>query len=274
MKRPFDFLMTDKEPFVYAERSFLVERDGTVVKVGSDGSIETIPIASTMLIFLGPGTSITHDAARACAENDCFIGFVNGMVNVHSLWHAGRWPSPERAVEQVRVFSDPALKLRAAKLLLSEKFKRDGHEAEIERLNGAASIEEAMGIEASLAKSTYAALAREFGTTFTRDQGSIEGVNGKISLLNNVLYSYFSAVATAYGLNPSLGFVHGETRRGGLAFDVADIFKTDLSLRYAFANSGDSNQKAMHKLASRIKAKKSKVTKEALRIMDLVLEVK
>lgn len=272
MKKPFDFLITDKEPILYVEKSFLLVKDDCLVRVGADGSIETIPVAATFLLFLGPGTSISHEAAKKCAEHDCYVGFVNGGINVHSLWHAGRWPTPENFLKQAKIFSNPELKLKAAKIILDQKLKKEGVK-NLPNLSSISTVESLMGIEAKYAKETYKRLAETYGFDFKRDQNSIVGVNGKISLLNNVLYTYFSAVITAYGLNPSMGFMHGTTRRGGLTFDIADVFKYPLSLVPAFSSPDSKNQEMMHALASEVKAQRSRVTKEAISIIDEILSL-
>lgn len=271
MKKEFDFLATDKEPFLYLEHCFLKKKDSNLVSVDIYGHEEIIPVALVLSLFMGPGTSITHDAARVCAENDCYISIVNGGTNVHSIWHSGRWHSPEKIVKQVKVFSSPSRKLFAAKKILKRKLINSHQEQIANHLKHATSLEELMGIEAAAAKSQYRLLAENEGFSFKRDHSSIEGVNGKISLLCNVLYHYMTIACVVYGVDPSLGFLHGSTRRGGLSFDLADVFKHELVLVPSFTSKEDNSRLLMLDLSQKLKQNRSSVLKETFEIIEEVI---
>lgn len=271
MKKPFDFLASDKNPIHYTEYAYVKQKNGLLVSVDKGGEEEIIPAASTLCLFMGPGTSITHDAARLCAENDCYVAVVNGGCNAHSIWHAGRWPSPERFVKQALVVSNPKKKLKAAKTILKHKFIKNNQESYVKFLKHAKTIEEIMGIEAAAAKSKYKELAEARNIDFRRDRSEIEGVNGRVSLLSNALYHYMTVLCHVYGVNPSMGFLHGTTRRGGLSFDLADIFKHDLVLVPAFDSEVLSSKDLLRGMAAQLKNGRSGVLKETFSIIDEVL---
>lgn len=271
MKKEFDFLATDKEPFVFIEYAYLRKKNDNLVSVNKDGVEEIIPVASVMAIFMGAGTSITHDAARLCAENDCYIVIANGGANAHSIWHSGRWASPERFLKQAEIFGNPKKKLKAAKIILKHKLLKNNQADRVKIASKAVTIQELMGIEAAAAKQKYREMAESRGIEFTRDRTKIEGTNGRVSLLSNLLYHYMTVACYVYGANPSLGFIHGTTRRGGLAFDLADIFKHDLVLVPSFDGEGKSSKELMHTMTKQLKSGRCAILKETFAIIDEIL---
>lgn len=66
-------------------------------------------------------------------------------------------------------------------------------------------------------------------------------------------------------MEASIGFIHGESRRGGLAFDIADIFKTQLIFDLAFNVKKDYQTNVlMYTLAKKIK--ENDIVKEMIKI--------
>lgn len=98
-KKPFDLLITDKEPIIFFEKTLIRMDDGELVSLNKNGRIVINP-SSLLVIFLGTGTSITQEAAIFCALHDCYIAFSRGVSYVHSVWHSGRWSDPKFIVNQ------------------------------------------------------------------------------------------------------------------------------------------------------------------------------
>jgi len=246
--------------------------NGNLLSVRSDKKVDVIPVANLAVLVLGPGTSISGDAARLCAKHDCYVSFARGGFNIHSVWHTGRYQDPQPLLRQALLFSDPIKKLEVAKKLTKIRVKKEGGaQKELERIESFSELSNLLSFEGLWAKQKYKDLACEFSTKFKRDQNSIEGVNGKLSLLNNLLYSYVTTIILSMGLSPSMGFVHGSTRRGGLTFDVADIFKMELVMIPAFMHPGISNQAAMHNLSRKLKSKRSRISKEIISIISDII---
>lgn len=269
MKKPFDFLLSDKEPFLYIERARISKVGGNLVYEDKAG-VKQVPVAAVASIFMGPGTSITRDASELCAQHDCYIVMSNGYCNIHSIWHTGRYSSPEWLAKQAKIFSTPKLKLTAAKLLVSNKLCRSGQILQSRQVSKAKTIEEILGIEAAAARAKYKELAS--GNSFKREFIN-GGVNGNISLLNNMLYNYITLIILHLGLSPSMGFVHGTTRRGGLVFDIADIFKYEMCLLPSFLNKDKTGKQLMFDLSQKIKQGRHAFTKEVIAKIKEVLEI-
>jgi CRISPR-associated protein Cas1 len=229
-----------------------------------------IPQNNTSLLLLGKGTSVTDSAARLLASAGvmvCFCG--SGGSPLHSaiepmlLTPQSEYRPTEHMQKWVRMWVDDAKRLSAAKhfqrrrLRLVEDIwasnkelgKRgvhltdaelDGFEAGIRR---ATSVESLMGAEGDWAKALYRKLANGFGVDeFKRDagvgkSGSGSGAAAANSLLdhgNYVAYGFAAVALHALGISFALPVVHGQTRRGGLVFDVADIFKDAVVMPLAF----------------------------------------
>ena len=96
---------------------------------------------------------------------------------------------------------------------------------------------------------------------FKRDFNSNDLVNAKLNVCNNSLYSFCTAICLAYGCHPSIGFLHGTTRRGGLAFDLADLIKHETTLKIAFDRKVKSTKHAMYELSKALKRNNFELTK-------------
>ena len=96
-------------------------------------------------------------------------------------------------------------------------------------------------------------------------------MNERLNLLNNALYSVVTSIIIGTGLHPSVGFIHGKTRRGGLSFDIADIYKYELTIKPAFRIPEDMNyKKIMYYLNKDLKDNNFKIIKD---IVDICLKI-
>jgi CRISPR-associated endonuclease Cas1 len=113
-------------------------------------------------------------------------------------------------------------------------------------------VQQLLGLEGAFIKTIYRYLSDDI---FSRNNDSNVGVNGRLSLLNNALYNFTTSILLSLGYNPSVGFVHGHTRRGGLTFDIADIFKFPLYTKDAFSSNKDSRE-LLRDLSNKLSAKR------------------
>lgn len=66
---------------IYLEHGRLEVDDSSVKWIGADGLLCRIPVATVSALMLGPGTTVTHAAMRACAESNtpvCWTGESDG----------------------------------------------------------------------------------------------------------------------------------------------------------------------------------------------------
>jgi CRISPR-associated protein Cas1 len=102
-----------------------------------------------------------------------------------------------------------------------------------------ASLATLRGIEGQKVKSAYAHQAKLHSVKgFKRvSRGAEDPVNVGLNLGNSILYGLAATVCSALSLNPALGFIH-EGHTGALLFDLADVYKCDVTIPAAFAAAG------------------------------------
>lgn len=220
---------------IYLEHGRLEVDDSSVKWVGGDGMLCRIPVATVSALVLGPGTTITHAAIKACAESNtpiCWTGesslrfYAFGLAPNHTndmpRLHAEAWANKRRRTQIARAM-----------------FKMRFPETEVE----GKSIKELRGMEGLRVRSLYAELGLEYGVTWKgrnydrKNWHLADNINRTISTANASLYAMCSAVVCSLGYLPSLGFVHAA---GTLPFiyDVADLYKHLTSLPAAFMATG------------------------------------
>ena len=66
--------LRDSISYVYIEHAVIEQDNSSIVAIQKDGRIP-IPVSSVTCLLLGPGTSVTHAAIKAAAENGCMIAW-------------------------------------------------------------------------------------------------------------------------------------------------------------------------------------------------------
>jgi CRISP-associated protein Cas1 len=220
----------DTSGHLYAEHA-RVDRDASAVVItDADGRIN-VPAASLCVLFLGPGTSITHAAIGLLAEVDCLVEWVGeGGERFYASGSAER--TTGNLLHQVRLWVDPEAHLAVVHRMYAHRFGAPvpaGDRLEVLR-----------GREGLRMRAAYAAAAEQHGVAWSGrsyrrdDWATTDPVNRALSAASVALYAYCQAAILALGFSPALGFVHtGSTR--SLVFDIADLYKAELTVPLAFA---------------------------------------
>lgn len=255
MKKPYDFLLSEKEPFQYVEKAKIMMKDGFLTAMRGKDGMQIIAPASILFLMLGAGTSITQEAAIFCAQHDVQLCFARGGSNIHSIWMSGRFPNPESLKNQINKIEKN--RLSYAKILLIYRFYllnrlNDKIKEEINILN---TVNEILLYEARWAKQIYREFSMKYKVDFTRNTSldNTDYINERLNILNNALYSLVTAICYAINLSPSVAILHGETRRGGLTFDLADLMKTQIIFDLAFNPEQIKTKVLMHNFANKLK---------------------
>ncbi|MCB0714152.1 MAG: type I-E CRISPR-associated endonuclease Cas1 [Ignavibacteriae bacterium] len=209
-----------------------VERDSSaLVVVDRNGMRAQLPVGATAVLMLEPGTSITHEAVKLCAEARTLIIWT-GEAGVR-LYSAGQ----EGAANSYRL-------LRQARLALNEKSRlavaremyriRFGEEAPQKR-----SIQQLRGMEGARVRARYKELSAEYGVVWNgrnydrSDWKGQDSINRAVSAANSCLYGLCHAAILIAGYSAAIGFIHTGYP---LAFvhDLADIWKMELAVECAF----------------------------------------
>jgi len=233
-KPPLETLMLARERWtpLYLEHGRLEVDDSSVKWIGADRMIWRIPVATVSALMLGPGTTVTHAAVKACSNSNtpiCWVG-AEGM----RFYAFGATPTFDnaRARHQAALHASRKRREEVARRMFRMRF---GHEADIE----GKTIKSMMGMEGKRVKALYESFGSKYGVTwkgrnYNPNQWDVaDNINRAISTANAALYALTTAIVCSLGYVPQLGFIHSA---GTLpfVFDIADIYKPETTLAAAF----------------------------------------
>lgn len=224
--------------FVYLEHGKVRMRGAVPMLIEriNDSVQETpIPIGRLACLMMGPGTSISHDVLKVCADAGCLLLWTGEYgVRVYSAGIPGG-AAGHNTLRQAKIILDPQAKLLAARRLYRNMM---GEEPPDRR-----SIEQLRGLEGVWVRNRYAELAKLYGVAWSgRNHRLSDAANRAISMSTSTLYGIAEAAILAMGYSPALGIVHcGDDR--SLVFDVADTVKfrtvVPLAFRVVVEHGGD-----------------------------------
>jgi CRISPR-associated protein Cas1 len=216
---------------IYLEHGRLEVDDSSVKWIGADGLLCRLPVATISAVLLGPGTTVTHAAMKACADSNtpvCWIGeecmrfYAFGLAPNHDndmpRFHATAWADKKRRTDIAR-----------------RMFRMRFPDVEVD----GRTVKELRGMEGLRVRTLYAQLGLQYGVTwkgrnYNKDNWEMaDAINRALSAANASLYALCAAVVCSLGYVPSLGFIHDA---GTLPFiyDVADLYKHLTSIPAAF----------------------------------------
>ncbi len=228
----------DRWSYLYLERGTLHQEDSGLVFQNEQGDA-AVPIDQLGLLMLGPGSNVTHAAVKALAANNCLLAWV-GEDGVRLYAHStGGTASSARLLEQARLACDPRERLAVAYRMYQKRFPG-------ERLEGK-SIEQVRGMEGLRIRRAYALAAKTRGLEWDGrhydegDWNAATPVNRALSAANACLYGVCHAAIVSAGYSAALGFVH-VGKMLSFVYDVADLYKTELTIPAAFAIAAGPTQ--------------------------------
>lgn len=233
-KPPLETLTPAKERWtpIYLEHGRLEVDDSSVKWIGADRTVIRIPIATVSALMLGPGTTVTHAAMKACADCNtpvCWVG-EQGM----RFYAFGVTPTHDnaRARQQANMHTSRKKREMVARRMFVMRF------GEAENVEGK-SIKALMGMEGQRVKDLYHEKGMKYGVSWKGRNYNPENwmladeLNKAVSAANASLYALTTAIISSMGYLPQLGFIHSA---GTLpfVFDMADIYKPETTLEAAF----------------------------------------
>jgi len=152
--------------------------------------------------MMGPGTTITHAAIRALAENGCLVMWCGeGAVRFYAQG-LGETRRSRNLLRQASLVSDPALRMGVVRMAYAKASRESGVEWK--------------------------------GRVYKRDGwGAADPANRALSAANSCLYGVCQAGIISSGYSPALGFIH-TGRMLSFVYDVADLYKTEVTVPAAF----------------------------------------
>lgn len=216
--------------YLYVEHCRVDQEDKAIAIHDKDGRTP-VPCAVLALLMLGPGTTITHAAVRALADNGCLVVWCGEEGVRFYASGMGETRSAERLLHQARLYADPASRLQVVVRMYRMRFA--------EPLDPSVTIEELRGREGVRVREAYARMSRETGVAWEgrsyrqSNWRAADPVNRVLSCANSCLYGICHAAIVSAGFSPALGFIH-TGKMLSFVYDIADLYKTEVTMPAAF----------------------------------------
>jgi CRISP-associated protein Cas1 len=217
---------------VFSVERGCVEVNGSALVVSDVRGIRAqLPVGASAVLMLEPGTTITHEAVKLCADNRTLIIWCGEAgVRFYSAGQEGAANS-YKLLRQARLALNPRARLAVAREMYRLRFEDEPPRRR--------SIEQLRGMEGARVRKTYRRLSERYGVPWNgrnydrKNWSSQDKINRALSAANSCLYGVCHAAIMISGYSAAIGFIHtGYT----LAFvhDVADLYKMDVVAPVAF----------------------------------------
>ena len=222
--------LKDSISYLYIEHAIIEQNDTAIVAIKKEGKIP-IPIAAMTCLLLGPGTRVTHAAIRALCDNGCMAIWCGDNATRFYAAGIGETRSAKNLLKQAGACMDQDKHLEVAKRMYQIRFskmKTDGM-----------TLQQLRGREGARMRKIYREQAKKWDVSWdgrkydAEDFSASDPVNQALSAGNVCLYGLASAVITALGCAPSLGFIH-VGHEFSFAYDIADLYKAEVTIPLAF----------------------------------------
>lgn len=222
--------VSDSISYLYIEFARIEQDNFSIKAVRENGEIP-IPITAFCVLFLGPGTSITHQAIKICAEVGVLIVWVGQNLNYFYASGFGETRSSRNLLKQVKYFSDENLHLEVVRKMYGLRFNNmDMRDKTIAQMRG---------MEGTRVKTIYTTYSKSFGVSWhgrdykKGDYTKSDMVNQALTYTNNLLYGVCKSVIISLGYNASLGFIHTGNILS-FVYDLADLYKMEMTVPASF----------------------------------------
>jgi len=229
----------DALSYLYVQHARIDQHEKAIAIHDKDGTVP-VPVASLAFLMLGPGTSITHAAVRALADNNCLLAWT-GEQGVRLYAHStGGTRSSSALLRQAALASNPTTRLRVVMRMYRMRFT--------EQLDPQLTLEQVRGLEGIRVREAYAAASRATGVAWKgrnydrRNWASADPVNRALSAGNACLYGLVHAAMLSAGYSPAIGFIH-TGKQLSFVYDIADLYKVDIIVPLAFQTAAQQREK-------------------------------
>lgn len=263
--------LRDSLSYHYIEHA-IVDRKQNAIEYIQESGRTLVPVAALNLLMLGPGTSLSHAAVKVLMENGCALIWV-GEDGIRCYAHG--LGETRRAYHLLRQAE-----------LVCESQKREGVVRKMYRMRFNESLPEGLslaqirGKEGVRVRAAYAQASREYGVPWQGrryDRSSwahADSINRTLSAANALLNGICHAAIVAGGYSPALGFIH-TGRMLSFVYDIADLYKTELSIPAAFETVAESDVKTESRVRAlcRERFREANLLKRILPDIDRLLEI-
>jgi len=222
--------LRDSLSYLYVEHAILNQKQKAIELVKEEG-IARVPVADLSVLFLGPGTSITHAAVKALAESGCSVIWAGEEVTRFYAQGIGETRRASHVLRQAELSVDPVKRLQVVARMYRYRFA--------EELPPDLTLPQVRGMEGVRVREAYARAAREYGVVWRgrrydrSEWGHSDPVNRALSAANALLNGLCHSAVVAGGYSPALGFIH-TGKQLSFVYDIADLYKVEVTVPLAF----------------------------------------
>lgn len=263
--------LRDTLAYHYVEYAIIEKNKKGVIALNEAGKT-AIPSADLSVLLLGPGTSISHAAVAALARTGCTIVWTGQEATKYYAHGMGKTRQARRTLHQAKLVSDPRLRQEVVLRMYYHRFK--------EVLSDTLTLDQVRGKEGARVRQAYAQASKEYGVPwhgrkYDRGKwGNADPINHALSTANGLLNGICHAAIVSGGYSPALGFIHTGKQRS-FVFDIADLYKVDLTIPIAFETIAESDQKISQRIRAlcRTRFREAKLLRKILPDIDQLLDV-
>ena len=229
--------LSDSLSYLYLEHGRVEQESLAVAFVDEKGGCTSVPAAALAVVMLGPGTTITHAAVKALADNGCLILWTGVDGTRLYAQGSGETRKAYHLLHQAHLATDPAQRLAVIRRMYTARFEQP--------LDEALSLEQIRGLEGQRVRQAYARASQEYGVPWRgriydrQNWNNSDPVNRALSAANALLNGICHAAVVSGGYSPGLGFVH-TGKQLSFVYDVADLYKAEISIPLAFRTVSES----------------------------------
>lgn len=223
-------VVRDRYTFIYLERCVL-RREDSALKAEFGDQYTLIPSHAFLVIMLGPGTSVTHQAIELAGESGLTMVWVGEGAARFYACGKPLTASSNLLISQAKCVSSNRLRMKAVRTMYAMRFPdEDFSDLTLQQMRG----KEGARVRAEYKRQSEMWNVPWNGRSYKAgDYTESDDVNKALSIANSCLYAIAQAVVTALGLSPGLGFIHTGHERSFI-YDLTDLYKADYSIPVAF----------------------------------------
>ena len=263
--------LRDSLSYLYVEHAILDKKQQAIEYIKKDGRT-LIPTANLSVLMLGPGTSITHAAINILARSGCSILWTGEDATRFYAQGLGETRKAARLLHQAGLVSDENKRKQVVINMYRYRFDYT--------LSPDLTLPQIRGKEGVRVRQAYAEASKKYGVEwhgrkYNRGSwGSTDPINRALSAANALLNGLCHAAIVSGGYSPGLGFIH-TGKQLSFVYDIADLYKVDLTIPVAFATIAKSQEKVESRVraACRQKFKEEKLLKRILPDIDALFNI-
>jgi len=263
--------LRDSMSYLYLEHGRIEQKYKAVEFLDEDGRT-MIPAAALTVLMLGPGTSITHAAVKALADNGCLLVWCGEDATRCYAQGSGETRKAYHLLRQAELVSDPRRRLQVVLRMYGFRFGGE--------LDESLSLPQIRGLEGVRVREAYADASRQYGVEWKgrrydrKSWGRGDPINRALSAANALLNGLCHAAIVSGGYSPALGFIH-TGKQLSFVYDIADLYKVDVTIPVAFGTVGESTEQVEPRVrqACRDAFKEHRLLSRVLPDIDWLLDI-